>query len=43
MDNITGLTLSQVFMVSSRLKTSVTTSVSPLEEQVTLTGSQVIT
>ena len=37
MDNITVLTLSQVFMVSSCLKTSVTISVSPLEEQVTLT------
>ena len=43
MDNITGLTLSQVFMVSSCLKTSLTTSLSLLEEQVTLTGSQVIT
>ena len=38
MDNITVLTLSQVFMVSSCLKTSVTTSVSPLKEHVTLTG-----
>ena len=34
----TVLTLSQVFMVSSCLKISVTTSLSPLKEQVTLTG-----